>query len=194
MAQPHDHEVDEAMVLGVDPGLRVTGYAVLRCAARAAVLCEGGVLRSRASQSLDLRIAEIIRGLQEVIRHFRPQVMALEQLFSATRFPRTALVMAHVRGAICLAAAQAEIPVVHYAPTRIKKLLTGNGRAPKAQMQHAVRTHLRLDRVPEPPDVADAIAIALCHHHATHPAGGVGALSSLSQHAFRLRGGRGVAP
>ncbi len=73
--------------------------------------------------------------------------------------------MGHARGVICLAAAQAGIPVVHYSATQIKKLLTGNGRAPKTQMQQAVQRELRLLEIPEPPDVADALAIALCHYY-----------------------------
>jgi crossover junction endodeoxyribonuclease RuvC len=73
--------------------------------------------------------------------------------------------MAHARGAIVLAAAQRGIPVVSYAATRIKKTLTGSGRAPKEQIQHAIKTELRLDAIPEPHDVADACAVALCHFH-----------------------------
>ena len=91
--------------------------------------------------------------------------MALEQLFSSPKHPRTAILMAHVRGAICLTAAQTAIPIIHYSPTRLKKLLTGNGRASKSQMQHAIKEQLGLDRTPKPADVADAIALALCHYH-----------------------------
>ena len=79
--------------------------------------------------------------------------------------PRTAILMGHARGVICLAAAQANVPIVHYAATQIKKILTGNGRAPKIQMQRAIQHELKLAKPPEPPDVADALAIALCHHY-----------------------------
>jgi crossover junction endodeoxyribonuclease RuvC len=81
------------------------------------------------------------------------------------RYPRTAILMAHARGAIMLAAAQHHTPVFGYAATRIKKTLTGNGRAPKLQIQHAIKTELGLDDLPEPHDVADACAVALCHFH-----------------------------
>ena len=91
--------------------------------------------------------------------------MALERIHSHVNFPRTAILMAHARGAIMLAAAQRQTPVFGYAATRIKKTLTGNGRAPKAQIQHAIMTELGLDRLPEPHDVADACAAALCHFH-----------------------------
>ena len=152
-------------ILGVDPGLRITGYAILDTEGRKPVLCEGGVIRSQADRPLEQRISEIYNGLQEVVHQFHPGVMALEQLFSSPKHPRTAILMAHVRGAICLTAAQAAIPIIHYSPTRLKKLLTGNGRASKSQMQHAVKEQLSLDRTPKPADVADAIALALCHYH-----------------------------
>ncbi len=91
--------------------------------------------------------------------------LALERVHSHVRFPRTAILMAHVRGAIMLAAAQHQTPVFGYAATRIKKTLTGNGRAPKEQIQHAIMTELGLDVLPEPHDVADACAVAICHFH-----------------------------
>src|SRR5690606_8238111 len=94
-----------------------------------------------------------------------PDAMALEELYSHYERPRTSILMGHARGVICLAAARAEIPVTHYSATQIKKVLTGNGRAPKSQVQLAIQRELQLDAVPEPPDVADALAIALCHHY-----------------------------
>jgi crossover junction endodeoxyribonuclease RuvC len=154
-----------ARILGVDPGLNVTGYAVLAIEAPAPRLCEAGVIRTTPRASLAVRVAEIYQGLREVVASLAPNVMALEQLFSVYKHPRTAILMGHARGVICLAAAEVGIPVVHYAATRVKKALTGNGRAPKAQMQRAVCNELRLDRLPEPHDVADALAIALCHYH-----------------------------
>jgi crossover junction endodeoxyribonuclease RuvC len=91
--------------------------------------------------------------------------MALEQLYSHYERPRTAILMGHARGVICLAAAQAGIPVEHYAATQVKRILTGNGRAPKRQIQLAVQRELALAAIPEPPDVADALALALCHFY-----------------------------
>ena len=91
--------------------------------------------------------------------------MALEQLYSHYERPRTAILMGHARGVICLAAAQAGIPVFHYAATQVKRILTGAGRAPKVQVQQAVQRELALPKLPEPPDVADALAIALCHYY-----------------------------
>ena len=92
--------------------------------------------------------------------------MAVEQLYAHYNHPRTAILMAHARGAIYLAAAQARIPVASYAATRVKKTLTGSGHAPKRQIQRAIQTELGLDCLPEPHDVADACAVALCHYYA----------------------------
>jgi crossover junction endodeoxyribonuclease RuvC len=105
--------------------------------------------------------------------------MAIEELYSHYRQPRTALLMGHARGVICLAAAQAGIPVIHYPATQIKRVLTGSGRAPKSQVQRAIQHELGLAELPEPPDVADALAIALCHHYLQHSPGKAGARGAL---------------
>jgi crossover junction endodeoxyribonuclease RuvC len=153
-------------ILGIDPGLGITGYGVLEAAAGSPRLVEAGVIRSTGdSKSLPSRLAEIYRGVAEVIATLKPAAMALEQLYSHYAHPRTSILMGHARGVICLAAAEADIPVVHYSATQIKRILTGNGRAPKAQVQRAIEKELRLDRPPEPPDVADALAVALCHYY-----------------------------
>ena len=154
-------------VLGVDPGLNRTGYAILERTNRAPVLREGGVIQSTQGLSLAERILELGRGLREVIEEFKPQVLAIEQVFSTPQFPKTAILMAHARGALLYAAADAGLPVVDYTPTQIKRLLTGSGRASKEQIQHAIRQELRLDKLLEPNDVADAFAVALCHYHSS---------------------------
>ena len=89
----------------------------------------------------------------------------MEELYSHYERPRTAILMGHARGVICLAAAEAGIPVVHYSATQIKRILTGSGRAPKSQVQRAIQRELALAAVPDPPDVADALAAALCHYY-----------------------------
>src|SRR3954471_13145147 len=109
------------------------------------------------------RLALIYEGVVEVLEAFPPSALALEQVHSHVKHPRTAILMAHARGVIVLSAAERSVEVVGYAATRIKKTLTGSGKAPKSQMQHAIQTELKLDRLPEPHDVADACAVALCH-------------------------------
>jgi crossover junction endodeoxyribonuclease RuvC len=152
-------------VLGIDPGLNITGYGVLEVSNTGPRVCEAGVVRGRTRNSLTARLVEIHDGVAEVIAALKPSAMALEQLYSHYQRPRTAILMGHARGVICLAAAQAGIPVVHYSSTHVKKILTGNGRASKLQMQSAVQRELRLEKLPEPHDVGDALAIALCHYY-----------------------------
>jgi crossover junction endodeoxyribonuclease RuvC len=152
-------------ILGIDPGLNVTGYGVVEVRRGGLTLCEAGVVRGKTTGSLALRLAEIHAGLNDVIVSLAPTTMAIEQLYSHYKHPRTAILMGHARGVICLAAAQAGVGVVHYSATQIKKVLTGNGRAPKIQMQNAIRRELGLAKVPEPADVADALAVALCHYY-----------------------------
>ncbi len=152
-------------VLGIDPGLNTTGYAVLEIGPKGPRVCEAGVVRSRAKGQLESRLAEISDGVREVIASLTPQVMAVEELYSHYERPRTAILMGHARGVICLAAAEAGIPVCHYAATQVKRLLTGSGRANKLQIQRAVCREFALAEPPEPPDVADAMAIALCHYY-----------------------------
>ena len=152
-------------ILGIDPGLNITGYGVLEFAPSGVKLCEAGVIRGKTKGSLAARLKEIHDGVAEVIAALKPTAMAIEQLYSHYARPRTAILMGHARGVICLAAAQAEIPLQHYSATQVKKLLTGNGHAPKGQIQLAIQRELKLAQLPEPPDVADALAVALCHYY-----------------------------
>jgi crossover junction endodeoxyribonuclease RuvC len=154
-------------LLGIDPGLNCTGYAVLSRTTNGPVLVEGGVIRSTKGHALAERVFEIAHGLREVIQEFRPASMAIEQVFSHSAYPKTAVLMAHARGAILFVARDHELPTAHYTPTQIKRLLTGSGKAAKEQIQRAIQHELGLDRILEPNDVADAAAVALCHYYAT---------------------------
>ncbi len=155
----------EERILGIDPGLNITGYGVIDVSSGPPKLVEAGVVRSTARTSLTDRLQEIYDGLCDVVSSLQPSCMALEELYSHYERPRTAILMGHARGVICLAATQAKIPVIHYAATQVKRMLTGSGRAPKSQMQLAIARELGLSEPPDPPDVADALAIAFCHFH-----------------------------
>jgi crossover junction endodeoxyribonuclease RuvC len=128
-------------------------------------LCEAGVVRGKAGSSLPARLDEIYAGIADVIESLKPTSVAIEQLYAHYKHPRTAILMGHARGVICLAAVRAGLEVEHYSATQIKKVLSGSGHAPKSQVQHAIRRELALAAVPEPADVADALAIALCHYY-----------------------------
>jgi len=152
-------------ILGVDPGLNITGYAVVERRLGKLALVEAGMIRGRSRGDLAARLHEVHEGVSDVISSLKPEILALEELYSHYERPRTAILMGHARGVICLAATQAGLPVQSYASTQVKRMLTGNGRAPKSQMQLAICREFGLDAPPEPPDVADALAIALCHHY-----------------------------
>lgn len=162
-------------VLGIDPGLNVTGYAVVEPGSRGARVVEAGVIRpGRSGAGLAPRLETLHQGVLEILDAFSPSAVALEQVHSHAKFPRTAILLAHARGVIVLAAALRGVPVSGYAAARIKKSLTGSGRAPKSQMQHAIRTELGLQSLPEPHDVADACAVALCHYQIDRNRRGLG--------------------
>lgn len=167
-------------ILGIDPGLNTTGYGVLEFTRvgeslpdshsrlgesrpRGPRLVEAGVVRGKSNAELAERVKEIHDGVADVIASLKPEVLAIEELYSHYDRPTTAILMGHARGVIVLAAAEAGIAVVSYRATQIKKTITGNGHAAKWQMQEAIRRELNLPKLPEPPDVADALAIALCH-------------------------------
>ncbi|MEX0727010.1 MAG: crossover junction endodeoxyribonuclease RuvC [Planctomycetaceae bacterium] len=153
------------LTMGIDPGLNCTGYALLQKASGGPKLCEGGVIRSSRQQSLAARVHEITVGFRELLEQYRPRSLAIEQVFVTPQFPKSALLMAHVRGAILMTAVDYQVTVTHYPATQIKRMLTGSGRASKSQMQHAVQRELQLPKLPEPHDLADALAIALCHYY-----------------------------
>ncbi len=149
-------------IVGFDPGLNITGYGVIEVLPNQQVqLIEAGTIRPKSKDEIQDRLHVIHSGVREIIETFAPQSMAIEQLFVHVRFPKTAILMGHARGVICLAAAQAGIELHHYLPNRVKSMLTGSGHAGKEQMQLAVQRELRLKTRPEPADAADALAIAL---------------------------------
>ena len=150
------------VVCGIDPGLGTTGYAVLRGAGDAVTVVDAGVCRFDENIPLAERLLTIRRDVSSILSEHPPEFVAVEELYSHYKHPKTAILMGHARGVILLAAAEAGSEVRSYAATQVKRYLTGNGRATKAQMQRAVQTTLGLSSLPEPSDVADALAIALC--------------------------------
>jgi crossover junction endodeoxyribonuclease RuvC len=152
-------------VIGIDPGLNVTGYGVVEFRPNEVRLLEAGVIRLPRSSgnNLPFRLESLFSELREVIEEFRPQAMCVEEVYSHMGYPRTAILMGHARGVICLAARLARLPVVNLSAKRIKQSVTGNGNASKMQVQRAVQQTFSLGRAPHPPDVADALAAALCY-------------------------------
>ena len=151
-------------VMGVDPGLRVTGYGVVDLVAGAVEprLVEAGVVRLDVKASLESRLATLAGDLEALIEELKPQRLAVEKLYAHYAHPRTAILMGHARGVILLCGARAGLAVEHLPATEVKKAVTGHGHASKRQMQLAVQAQCGLAEPPSPPDVADGIAIALC--------------------------------
>lgn len=184
-------------IIGVDPGLLRTGYGCVEWAARGVgrasatpglrvaaaagegvALVEAGVIRLPARRATASRLVELERDLTEIIDRLRPEAAAVEGLFTHYERPSTAVAMGHARGVILLVLARAGLEITEHQPKRVKKSLTGNGAASKRQVQLAVQAQLRLREPPSPPDVADAIAVAMC---AARNGAGFGASSGRGQ-------------
>lgn len=149
-------------ILGIDPGLRITGYGVIDYQPLRPVLIDGGVIRLKPKTPLADRLVELDAELDSLIEEYKPDVVAVEQLYSHYAHPRTAILMGHARGVILLTARRRGVRVEQYAANRVKQSLTGHGHASKAQVQRAIQSQWNLADPPEPADVADALAIALC--------------------------------
>ena len=150
-------------VLGVDPALAgATGYGVIELAGSECRLLRFGAVKFPARVSFACRLCEIHRMIARLLDEFAPDAVAVESVFAALNM-KTALRLAEIRGVVLLAAAQASIPSHSYSPREVKASVAGYGAASKQQMQQMVSSLLNLDSVPEPPDAADALAVALCH-------------------------------
>ncbi len=149
-------------IVGIDPGLNVTGYAVVDFGPCEPEIVEAGTLTTNAKAALPDRITELYAALTEVLGETTPDAAAIEQLYSHYKHPRTAILMGHARGVVMLACSQAGLAIRNLSATEVKKSLTGNGHASKQQVQRAVKSVCALKEIPSPPDVADALAIALC--------------------------------
>ena len=149
-------------ILGIDPGTRLTGYGVIQWHPVKPALLDAGVIRLPEKLPVPTRLVELEKDLNAIFDEHKPDVCAIEQLYAHYAHPRTAIIMGHARGVILLVAARRGCRIEQFAANRIKQSLTGHGHASKEQMQHAVQTFWNLDKPPDPPDVADALAIALC--------------------------------
>src|SRR5688572_32176515 len=156
-------------ILGIDPGLRITGYGVIDYKPMRSKLIDGGVIRLTVKASLADRLVELETELDSLVDEHKPDICAVEQLYSHYAHPRTAILMGHARGVILLVAARRGVRVEEYAANRIKQSLTGFGHAGKGQMQRTIQSIWNLAKPPEPPDVADALAVALCCGRASTP-------------------------
>ena len=149
-------------ILGIDPGLQLCGYAAIDAGVSGEELLEAGVFSTDSKKAIEVRLDQIAGDIRLLLEKFAPDIVAVETLYSHYAHPETAILMGHARGVILQAVAERGIKVKSFAATRIKKAVTGNGRAPKIQVQQAIQSLLKLSEMPRPADVADAIAAALC--------------------------------
>jgi crossover junction endodeoxyribonuclease RuvC len=147
-------------VLGVDPGLVSTGYGMLERGPRGLAVVATGVISAAAGAPLEARLARIYEGMVEVLDALAPAVIVLEDLYAEYKFPRTAILMAHARGVICLAARQRGAVILTLPPATVKRAVAASGAASKAQIQASVQRILKLEQLPAPSHVADALALA----------------------------------
>jgi crossover junction endodeoxyribonuclease RuvC len=149
-------------ILGIDPGLKLTGFGVIDYSILRPGLVAGGVIRLDEKSSLSSRLVELETELESLFDEYKPEVVAVEQLYAHYAHPRTAILMGHARGVILLAAQRRNLRIEQFAANRIKQSVSGHGHAHKSQMQKAIQLIWNLPEPPEPPDVADALAVALC--------------------------------
>lgn len=149
------------IVLGIDPGSRRSGYAVLTNKNHRPKVIEVGVIDLTTSFELEDRLLELSNEIADIIKQHRPTVAALEGVFSHGKFPRSALILGHARGVCLLECRRNNLAITTVAPAEMKRVITGSGRATKAQVQRAVAGWCGLQKPPEPNDAADALGMAL---------------------------------
>ena len=152
----------DRIILGIDPGIAITGYAVLAVKPDTFTLLACDVLRTRAELTLSDRLSSLYERLTQLLVRYCPHEAAVESLFFG-RNSSSALKVAHARGVLLLALNHAKLPITEYTPSQVKRVVTGYGNATKAQVGEQVRTLAHLSTVPRPDDAADAVAVALCH-------------------------------
>ena len=150
-------------VLGIDPGLNITGYGLVEEKGSRVNLVEAGIVRTSSEMPIQDRLRKIYDSLAEIIEEYRPEAVVVEEIYSHYKHPATAILMGHARGVICLLCGIYNLPLVSYPSTQLKKSISGRGRATKRQVACMVKTFLNLKKLPEPEDVTDALALAISH-------------------------------
>lgn len=146
--------------VGFDPGLAETGFAAVEGGRGSLAVLGTGVLRTRAGDPLEVRLEQLYDGIQGVLQVYAPDLIVIEEVFSASAVPRTAILMGHARAMICLAGRQRKLEVVNVSPAEVKRAVTASGAAAKAQVARAMQALLGLPALPRPSHVADALALA----------------------------------
>ncbi len=154
------------LVMGIDPGFAITGYGIVKFEGNKFSPIEYGAVLTKAGEPFAHRLLKLDREISMIIDKFKPDAVSIEELFFNTNI-KTAIMAAHGRGVAMAAAARAGIEVFEYTPLQVKQSVVGYGRAEKKQVQQMVKAILNLPEIPKPDDVADALAIAVCHCHSS---------------------------
>lgn len=152
------------IIMGIDPGFAITGYGIVRYDGNKFSVIDYGAVTTKSTEVFAERLLTINNKLEELIKKYRPSAISVEELFF-NRNIKTALSAAHGRGIALLTAAKCGVEVFEYTPLQVKQAVVGYGRAEKLQIQQMVKTILNLPQIPKPDDVADALAVAICHGH-----------------------------
>lgn len=154
------------IILGIDPGYAIIGYGVLDYRNNRFSVVDYGAITTEAGTPFPQRLATIYRDLSDLMERYQPEAMSIEKLFYNTN-AKTVIDVAQARGVIVLAAQQHGLGIFEYTPLQVKQSVVGYGRAEKKQVQEMTRIILHLDKIPKPDDTADALAMAICHGHAS---------------------------
>ncbi len=149
-------------IIGIDPGYALLGYGLVDSNNYKLEVVDYGVISTASRMPFEQRLLAIYNGTQQLLRRYKPDAMAIEELFFS-RNTTTAISTAEARGVVILAAAQENIPMYEYKPSQVKNAVTGYGQADKKQVQFMVKTLLKLKEIPKPDDAADALAVAIAH-------------------------------
>lgn len=150
------------IIIGIDPGIATVGYGIIECVANKYRAIDYGPILTPSTLSMPNRLDLIFEELNNIIRYFKPHDMAVEELFF-NKNVKTAITVGHARGVEILSAVRNGLNIYEYTPLQIKQSVVGYGRADKKQVQYMVKTLLNLNEIPKPDDVADALAVAICH-------------------------------
>lgn len=153
-------------ILGIDPGFAIVGYGIIDYNGNKSKPIEYGAITTPAGQDISIRLKTIYTELTKIIQQYKPDSVAIEELFFNTNV-KTAILVGQARGVLILAAVNNNVPSFEYTPLQVKQAVVGYGRAEKSQVQQMVKLLLDLPEIPKPDDTADALAIAICHAHST---------------------------
>ena len=154
----------EKIILGIDPGSRITGYGVICQKNHSLIPIDFGTIRPPSTLAIEKRYLIIYQGIEELIQKFKPQALAIENQF-VKKNAQSSLKLGMAKGAVLIAAAKNNVDLFHYAPKQAKLAVVGNGMASKQQVQKMVQIILHLQNLPTPEDASDALSLAICHAH-----------------------------